>query len=75
MEKPLTQYVRDDRRPLTLSEYEKVGGYASLRKVLEEMTPQVVTTTVKESNLRGRGGAGFLTGMKWSFVPLDGSKP
>ncbi|HTJ53569.1 MAG TPA: NADH-quinone oxidoreductase subunit NuoF [Cyclobacteriaceae bacterium] len=75
MEKPLTQHIRDDRRPLTLSEYEKVGGYASLRKVLKEMTPQAVTTTVKESNLRGRGGAGFLTGMKWSFVPLDGSKP
>jgi len=75
MEKPLTQHIRDDHRPLTLSEYEKVGGYTSLRKVLKEMSPQVVTTTVKESNLRGRGGAGFLTGMKWSFVPLDGSKP
>ena len=39
------------------------------------MTPKAVTDLVKESNLRGRGGAGFGTGMKWSFVPLDAPKP
>jgi NADH-quinone oxidoreductase subunit F len=71
MERPLTQHIRADQRPLTLKEYEKVGGYQSVRKVLKEMESKAVTDLVKESNLRGRGGAGFVTGMKWSFVPLD----
>jgi len=75
MEKPLTQHIRADQRPLTLKEYEKVGGYDAVRKVLKEMTPKAVTDLVKESNLRGRGGAGFGTGMKWSFVSLDAPKP
>ena len=56
-------------------EYELVGGYESLRKVLKGMTPQAVQAEVKSSNLRGRGGAGFATGLKWSFVPLDAPKP
>ncbi|MBL0744259.1 NADH-quinone oxidoreductase subunit NuoF [Chryseolinea lacunae] len=75
MNKPLTQHVRPDGRPLTLQEYEKAGGYAAVRKALKDMAPQAVTTLVKESNLRGRGGAGFLTGMKWSFVPMNAPKP
>lgn len=75
MEKPLTQHIRPDQRPLTLKEYEQVGGYQSVRKVLKEMGPKAVTDLVKESNLRGRGGAGFGTGMKWSFVPLNAPKP
>ncbi|HET6539206.1 MAG TPA: NADH-quinone oxidoreductase subunit F, partial [Chryseolinea sp.] len=68
MEKPLTQHIRADQRPLTLNEYEKVGGYEAVRKMLKGMTPKAVTDLVKESNLKGRGGAGFGTGMKWSFV-------
>ena len=75
MEKPLTQHIREDKRPLTLKEYEKVGGYQAVRKVLKEMTPKAVTDLVKESNLRGRGGAGFSTGLKWSFVPMDVPQP
>jgi NADH-quinone oxidoreductase subunit F len=75
MEKPLTQYIRGDGTPFTLKEYEKAGGYQSVRKALKEMTPQSITALVKESNLRGRGGAGFLTGMKWSFVPMNTPKP
>ena len=75
MEKPLTQHIRADQRPLTLKEYEKEGGYQAVRKVLKELAPKAVTAIVKESNLRGRGGAGFGTGMKWSFVPLDAPKP
>jgi len=75
MEKPLTQHIRADQRPLMLKEYEKVGGYEAVRKVLKEMTPKAVTDLVKESNLRGRGGAGFGTGMKWSFVSLEAPKP
>jgi NADH-quinone oxidoreductase subunit F len=71
MERPLTQHIRDDKQPLTLREYEKVGGYQALRTALKDMTPKAVTDLVKESNLRGRGGAGFSTGLKWSLVPLD----
>lgn len=75
MDKPLTQHLRSDQAPLSLKDYEKVGGYQALRKVLKEMTPQAVQTLVKDANLRGRGGAGFSTGLKWSFVPLDAPKP
>ena len=75
MEKPLTQHIREDKRPLSLNEYEKVGGYEAVRKILKGMTPKAVTDLVKESNLRGRGGAGFSTGMKWSFVSMDVPKP
>jgi NADH-quinone oxidoreductase subunit F len=75
MEKPLTQHIRADKRPLSLKEYEQVGGYESVRKILKGMTPKSVTDLVKESNLKGRGGAGFSTGMKWSFVSMDVPKP
>lgn len=75
MEKPLTQHMRGDGAPLSLKEYERAGGYQALRKALKEMEPKAVTALVKESNLRGRGGAGFLTGMKWSFVPMNVPKP
>lgn len=71
MERPLTQHIRDDKQPLTLREYERVGGYQALRKAMKDMTPKAVTDLVKESNLRGRGGAGFSTGLKWSLVPMD----
>ncbi len=73
IEKPLTQYLRSDGRPQTLQEYEKAGGYESVRKVLKSMTPQAVQGVVKDSNLKGRGGAGFSTGLKWSFVPMNDS--
>ena len=51
--------------------YESRGGYQGLRKALKEHTPADVIEIVKQSGLRGRGGAGFPTGMKWSFVPKD----
>jgi NADH-quinone oxidoreductase subunit F len=54
--------------------YEDKGGYRGLRKALE-MSPDDVIQVVKDSGLRGRGGAGFPTGMKWSFVPQDTGKP
>jgi NADH-quinone oxidoreductase subunit F len=47
------------------------GGYESARKAITTMSPDDVTSLVKDSGLRGRGGAGFPTGMKWSFVPKD----
>lgn len=49
--------------------YEKSGGYSALRKALKEMSPDQVTDVMKASGLRGRGGAGFPTGVKWSFLP------
>ncbi len=53
----------------TLSAYEQVGGYSAWRKILEEQTPpQQIIDELKKSALRGRGGAGFPTGLKWSFM-------
>src|SRR5215468_12200042 len=59
----------------TLAAYKATGGYTTLEKVLGSMQPAQVIDEVKKSNLRGRGGAGFPTGMKWSFVPKDSPKP
>lgn len=70
--KPLTGHIKSDGTPLSLREYESLGGYQALRKALR-MSPQDITAEIKESNLKGRGGAGFNTGMKWSFVPMDDS--
>jgi NADH-quinone oxidoreductase subunit F len=55
--------------------YLQNGGYKALEKALKQMTPDSIIEEVKKSALRGRGGAGFPTGMKWSFVPKDTSKP
>jgi len=54
--------------------YMKRGGYERWRKVLKQMDPEKVIAIVKESNLRGRGGAGFPTGVKWGFVPKNKDK-
>jgi NADH-quinone oxidoreductase subunit F len=51
------------------------GGYQALEKALKQMTPETIIEEVKKSGLRGRGGAGFSTGMKWSFVPKGTDKP
>jgi len=53
----------------------KLGAYQGLEKALKQMTPEQIIEEVKKSSLRGRGGAGFPTGMKWSFVPKDSPKP
>src|SRR5687767_11042313 len=58
----------------TLKVYQETGGYESLKKALG-MAPADIIEEVKKSALRGRGGAGFPTGMKWSFVPKDSPKP
>lgn len=54
--------------PESIDEYESAGGYDGLRKALLEMKPEEIIDEVKESGLRGRGGAGFPTGLKWSFA-------
>jgi len=75
-EKPLTRDMRPDGLPLDLPSYERTGGYQAIRKVLQGgMTSQAVIAEVKDSDLRGRGGAGFSTGMKWSFVPRGKDAP
>jgi NADH-quinone oxidoreductase subunit F len=74
METPLTQHIHLDE-PLDLRGYEGVGGYEAARKAVTTMTPQEVQQVVKDSNLRGRGGAGFPTGQKWSFVPMGADAP
>ena len=59
-------------KPWTLENYLKVGGYQALRKVIEsKMSPDEIIAEVKLSGLRGRGGAGFPTGLKWSFMPKN----
>ncbi|MDX2034069.1 MAG: NADH-quinone oxidoreductase subunit NuoF [Blastocatellia bacterium] len=55
--------------------YEETGGYKALPKALKEFKPEQIIDEVKKSVLRGRGGAGFATGMKWSFVPKESKRP
>src|SRR5579862_8898690 len=55
--------------------YLQYVGYKGLERAVKELTPEQVTEEVKKSNLRGRGGAGFPTGVKWSFVPKESAKP
>jgi len=71
--KPLTRNIElqgsEVREPLDITEFEKRGGYHAMRKALKQLAPLELTNLVKEANLRGRGGAGFPTGVKWGLVP------
>jgi NADH-quinone oxidoreductase subunit F len=61
-----------ENEPYSLENYLKVGGYQAWKKILtEKMSQEDVIEEVKKSNLRGRGGAGFPTGLKWSFMPRN----
>src|SRR3954464_7054843 len=62
------------RKLVSYDEYVRTGGYASLRKALE-MKPDEIIKTVADASLRGRGGAGFGAGQKWSFVPKEKKGP
>jgi NADH:ubiquinone oxidoreductase subunit F (NADH-binding)/(2Fe-2S) ferredoxin len=61
--------------PLRIEDYIAVGGYSALAKALTTMEPTQIIATVSASGLRGRGGAGFLTGQKWNFVAKSSSTP
>lgn len=65
----------DKPRQTGIEVYERNGGYQAIRKIIPNISPEAMITMVKDSGLRGRGGAGFSTGMKWSFVPKDLSVP
>lgn len=69
-QRPLTRLIDRAAGPLDLAGYERENGYAAFRRVVKEMTPEAVQNTIKASNLRGRGGAGFPTGVKWGLVPM-----
>ncbi|HYY08759.1 MAG TPA: NADH-quinone oxidoreductase subunit F, partial [Actinomycetota bacterium] len=64
----------DDPSVIGIDGYRAKGGYEALRNALT-MEPSEIVETVKASGLRGRGGAGFPAGTKWSFVPMDTGKP
>jgi NADH-quinone oxidoreductase subunit F len=71
---PVLSRYWDEPESWTLDTYREHEGYQALSKALA-MEPDTVIATIKESGLRGRGGAGFPTGMKWSFIPQGDDKP
>ncbi|MGH8893377.1 MAG: NADH-quinone oxidoreductase subunit F, partial [Actinomycetes bacterium] len=71
---PVLSRTWDVERSWTREVYERNDGYAGLRAALK-MTPDEIVQVVKDSELRGRGGAGFPTGMKWGFIPQGGDRP
>ncbi len=73
-EKILFKY-NDQPDQYRIDTYIKNGGYQAVPKVLKDLSPEQVIDIIKKSGLRGRGGAGFPTGVKWGFVPKDSPKP
>ena len=71
---PIITEFWDDPKLYTLDGYRSHGGYRALAAALKQ-DPDAIISTIKDSGLRGRGGAGFPTGMKWSFVPQNDGKP
>ncbi|WP_039377905.1 NADH-quinone oxidoreductase subunit NuoF [Parachlamydia acanthamoebae] len=65
----------DEPNQHLIETYERNGGYQAIRKAIPHMQPDALIDLVKQSELRGRGGAGFLTGMKWGFVPKNPQIP
>ena len=70
----LTEHTGDDAYA-TLAGYRARGGYEAAKQALTAMTPEAVVNLVRDAGLQGRGGAGFSTGMKWSFMPKGNEKP
>ena len=71
----LTRRLRQPGYDGSLTAYRAQGGYRQMERAVTSLTPDQVTEIVKDSGLRGRGGAGFPTGMKWSFMPKEAVKP
>ncbi|MCZ6887364.1 MAG: NADH-quinone oxidoreductase subunit NuoF [Gammaproteobacteria bacterium] len=69
-DKPLLGRIEQQGGLVTLDVYEAAEGYVAARKAVTQMGPEEIQNAVKDANLRGRGGAGFPTGLKWSFVPM-----
>ncbi|QCE33046.1 NADH-quinone oxidoreductase subunit NuoF [Acetobacteraceae bacterium] len=70
---PLTWRLRPDEQPIFLKEYQRKNGYEAARKALTSKAPEDIVSIVKDAGLKGRGGAGFSTGTKWSLMPQDES--
>ncbi|MBK46475.1 MAG: NADH-quinone oxidoreductase subunit F [Gammaproteobacteria bacterium] len=64
-----------DKKPASFENYVKYGGYKAWREILSNKTSKSsIVEKIKNSGLRGKGGAGFLTGLKWSFIPLENNQ-
>jgi len=72
---PLTKNIDMSRPPLDIAAYEANDGYQSVHAIAKGLSPEDVLELVKGSGLKGRGGAGFPTGLKWSFVPRGDNSP
>lgn len=74
-DRPLTKNIDLSRGPLDIAGYEAADGYQSMHAIAKGLSPDDVLDIVKNSGLKGRGGAGFPTGLKWSFVPRGADSP
>ncbi len=74
-DRPLTRAMRADGRPAGIDDYVAAGGYEGLNRAMFDHEPREVTQMVMDSGLRGRGGAGYNTGRKWSTMPLGADAP
>ena len=74
-DRPLTRNIDLNRGPLDIAGYEAADGYQSMHAIAKGLSPDDVLNIVKTSGLKGRGGAGFPTGLKWSFVPRGDGSP